>query len=234
MIFLLIIINILAYIHNKSLSDVIQPPINANYYMMEWNIFTTDTSHPPPINEKLHPEYIRHLGTGRTYYDWEERSMLEVYDNFCVPIFENPNTDFQFPCQFLNVNEKVYLRVFNNTSRPSCCLFAENFHPPLPSFAYDNNLKYNSTIKMYDNKYADFWSFNIPPPGPFWYGWYRESINGHRIPASFAFLTVEPEGWTIQNFFNYLNEKPSKEIFEIPKECKNVLKCVVFSNGNLN
>ena len=203
-----------------------RPPINPNYYSFEWKIFTTATENPPPIDHTTSKD-IRLMGNGRTYYDWEKRSMLEIYDDFCVPIFEYPNKNFRFPCQFLNVEEKVFLRIFDEPSRPECCLFAENFHPPKPTFAVDNKLTYNSTITI-DNDIVDFFTLNIPTPGPFYYGWKKEKINGFRVPAAFSFPTVEPEGWTEQNFFNFKNEKPAKEIFEIPEECKNIKPCEVF------
>ena len=70
---------------------------------------------------------------------------------------------------------------------------------------------------------------NIPAPGPFWYGWFKNKIvDGYRVPASFAFLTISPEDWTTQNFFNFKHERPPKSVFEVPDECKDVDPCVVF------
>jgi hypothetical protein len=200
------------------------PPTNPIFYQMEWNIYTVDKSNPPPINTTI----ARLNGTGRTFYDWESRSMLEIYDNFCVPIFESPNKDFKFPCHFLNTGEVVYLKVFNNPNRPACCIFARDFHPPKPTFAIDTNLTYNATTFI-DNNLVDFWTMNIPPPGPFYYGWYRNiTINGYRQPAAFAFLTVEPEDFTQQNFYNFKLVRPDKSVFEVSNECLKSADCVVF------
>ena len=75
---------------------------------MEWRIVTTEEKIVPPIDDTTQT-IIRLRGKGRTYYNWEDRSMLEIYDDFCIPIFQEPTTDFNFQCHFLNVGEKVYL-----------------------------------------------------------------------------------------------------------------------------
>jgi len=214
-------------LNNTNSKSEEEAPINPDYYSMEWRIFTTEDKLAPPIDD-TNSKDIRLRGTGKTYYDWSKRSMLEIYNDFCIPIFQNPTTDFNFQCHFLNVGEKVYLRVFNVPTRPPCCLFAEDFHPPLPTFAVDNKLPYNSTISIAGEE-ADYWSMNIPPPGPFWYGWYKNKIvDGYRVPAAFAFLTVSPEDWTSQNFFNFKHERPPQSVFDIPEECQNPEPCVVF------
>ena len=205
------------------------PPINPNYYIMDWVVYTTDEKHTPPITDLKEGEY-RLKGYGRTYYDWTRRSMLESWDTFCVPIFENPDTEFKFPCKFLNTGEVSYLLVDTKAvpSRHECCIFSENFHPPTPSYARDAHMIYNSTITI-DGEEADVFSLNIPMPGPFWYGWYKNKIvDGHRVPASFAFPTVPPEIYTSHLFHNFRLVKPDPIIFKVPESCRKAEKCIVF------
>ncbi len=82
------------------------PPINPEFYTVNWLIFTTNSTLTPPLDNLKEGEY-RFKGNGTTYYDWSKRSMLEDYHDFCVPIFEKPNRDFHFPCKFLNTGKDV-------------------------------------------------------------------------------------------------------------------------------
>jgi hypothetical protein len=207
------------------------PPINPDYFISDWIIYLTDDYHIPPQDDLKDGEY-RSKGKGTTYYDWTMRSMIESWDTFCIPIFEVPTTEFGFPCKFLNTGEVSYLLVDTKVmpSRPECCIFSENFHPPTPSHARDAKMKYNSTITI-DGDVADFYSLNIPLPGPFWYGWFRNrKVDGYRIPASFAFPTVPPEMYSIQNFKNFRREKPAPGTFDVPESCKKADKCIIFAD----
>jgi hypothetical protein len=70
--------------------------------------------------------------------------MIEIYKDFCIPIFTLPTTNYDFPCNFLNVNNISYLINTGTPTkeRPACCIFQKDFHPPLQTFAVDANMTY--------------------------------------------------------------------------------------------
>ncbi len=47
--------------------------------------------------------------------------MIEIYNDFCVPIF--PDGNFEFPCVFFNTNETSYLITHKVKNNPECCIF---------------------------------------------------------------------------------------------------------------
>jgi len=67
-----------AFVHKKLHKRNIVPPVEPEYFITEWVIYTLDEEQVPPYD----PSKAGHrlVGTGRTYYDWTRFSMLEVYD----------------------------------------------------------------------------------------------------------------------------------------------------------
>ena len=227
-IYLLIISLLIGVAYASQEADPL-PPINPNYYSMSWNIYLIGENVSVPIDPSRDP--ILRKGTGKTFYNWEHRQMLEVYETFCIPIFELPTTDFNFRCKFLNTNETVYLLVQGSETRPPCCIFSQNFHPPLPTFARDNKLVYNGTYSLEQGEYDAYW-LNIPLPGPFLYGWYKNATDGVRAPSLFAFPTVPPQVWTQQDFFDFKVERPDPSVFEVPDYCADAKPCVWAEGGD--
>ena len=123
----------------------------------------------PPWN--LYPPLPFRSSHGYTYYDWETRNILEIYENYCINIFEKlPN----WRCHFLNTNDTSYLISLNDTSPyPPCCIFGEPWSPPPPNFA--SNLPYNSTMKPCNSNTIDFYTvFDNDPINTFGYGFSRD------------------------------------------------------------
>ena len=106
----------------------------------------------------LPPKGVQYLvGSGSTYYYWERKAMLEIYDDFCVPIF-GPLDDKTnlFKCNFLNVNLTSYLISEPPSPFPSCCVFGSQvFHPPAPDFL--KHMNFNSTGELFDKQVDWCW-----------------------------------------------------------------------------
>ena len=203
------------------------PFINAPYFSMDWHIYTFGNQSTPPINAPFNPN-IRLRGTGKTYYDIENWKMLEVYNDFCIPIFTLPTRNFNFPCKFLNVNNISYLINIGKPTleRPECCIFQKDFHPPLQTFAVDTNMSFLGSY-LIQNEWSQVFWLDGPMPAPFFYGWKQEqSVGGYPVPSMFSFPTVPPEDWTQQDFFNYKFERPDPSVFNLPNACASAKMCI--------
>lgn len=130
----------------------------------------------------------------------------------------------------MNTGEVAYILTYNHPTRPPCCVFFRDFHPPTPTFARDNHLKHRGTHSI-NGENADFYWLDIPRPGPFIYAWFTGE-NGKTVrPASFSFPTVPPEEWTVQNFENFVLGDPDNSFFQVPDTCIAAKDCVVFDDG---
>uniref|UniRef100_A0A7M6DM41 Cnidarian restricted protein n=1 Tax=Clytia hemisphaerica TaxID=252671 RepID=A0A7M6DM41_9CNID len=111
------------------------------YFTTEWIIYDTLVENPgPPFADQPNKTPFR-AGHGWTYYDWERKSILELYDDFCLPIFDK---DPDWRCHFLNTNETSFLISLDPSSPyPECCIFGRPWNAPAPNFA--SFLPYNST-----------------------------------------------------------------------------------------
>ena len=106
---------------------------------MNWTIYNVPAENPwpPYTDDVIAPPYC--AGRANSYYDWSKRALLEMYHDFCVPIFQNGSN---WRCHFLNVNDTVYLISLDNTSPyPPCCVFGHPWEPPSPDFV--KNMPYN-------------------------------------------------------------------------------------------
>ena len=206
-----------------------QRPLLAPHFTMKWRIVasTNDNSSIPLDWHPLPPKNVKYmLGTGTTYYDWSQKAMLEVYDDYCVPIF-GPLTDKinQFRCNFLNVNLTSYLISLDPSPFPKCCVFGEQvFHPPEPTFL--NNMFYNSSAALF-GKPVDWWVLDTDqndPAEPFGYGFYpKDQVSGYQTPAAFWFRTVD--GFSIQYFKDFEVKKPDPSVWKLPSYCVNAPSC---------
>jgi hypothetical protein len=218
-----------------------KPPINPAYYIQEWDIYTMSQHTHPPEDPEIKGNY-RLKSHGTTYYDWSMRSMLQVYDDWCVPIV-SPAVDegfFQFSCKYLNINNITYLIIPNYDKRPKCCKFVldrENpnvpFHPPNPNaVAEEEDTEYVGDKIFGNGEEVEYWTTNQDPQvgGPFYYGWYKNVFDrGYRAPAAFAFATVPPEDFTHQTFYNFQVVRPKPNVFTLPEECQEDIKvCDIF------
>jgi len=199
-------------------------------FQMQWRMVATinnNISIPLDWNP-LPPKGVQYLvGSGSTYYDWDRKAMLEIYDDFCVPIF-GPLGDRTnlFKCNFLNVNLTSYLISEPPSPFPSCCVFGSQvFHPPAPDFL--KHMNFNSAGQLFD-KQVDWWVLDTntdDPAEPFGYGFYK-NINPEtkiRDPAAFWFRTVN--GFTVQYFRKFEIKTPNQSTWDLPKICINAPSC---------
>ncbi|KAL4453031.1 hypothetical protein ABPG73_015868 [Tetrahymena malaccensis] len=202
-------------------------PVLPNQYRMDWDIYTLEQDAPydPASN------FYLQKGKGATYYDFATESMIEFYYDFCIPIFQNPSSYHQFPCRFLNTKRTAYLLIDKPMlTRPPCCVFATEFHPAHPNFIVEHNLQLKGTYQQ-NGEEVDYYWLDIPPPGPFYYGFHKYTTpTGHRVPAGFAFPTEAPENFTQQVFYNFQEGPFDMSVFDIPDSCINAPECVVFSD----
>lgn len=191
------------------------------YFVTNWTIYNVPHTDPwPPYDAP--PPLPYSAGRGRTYYDWTISSMLEVYDDFCVPIFQNGS---QWKCHFLNTKGVSYLISSDPKSfYPPCCVFGKPWSPPAPNFLQNRAILENGTSTL-DGRSVSWWVMNgtAEEGAPFGYGFYGDTKQNWRIPAAFYFRGFV--GWTQQNFFDWSPEKPSSSVFDVPSQCNNAPDC---------
>jgi hypothetical protein len=184
-----------------------KPPLLDSAFSMSWLMYETSSAQTPPYTQIPEPHSV---SRGRTYYDWSDRSMTEIYRDRCIDIFEGGN---DFSCQFLSNHEKTYLIRFalgDLTKPTSCCRWsADPFWAPRPDVLA--NMHFQQSLKL-DGTDTDFWSLDIPIPGPFGYG-----VAGKR-PVAFWFPVIG--GWVQQEFSDYVSARPDPGVFEAPRICQ--------------
>eukprot|EP01117_Protostelium_nocturnum_P013125 TRINITY_DN4879_c0_g1_i1.p1 TRINITY_DN4879_c0_g1~~TRINITY_DN4879_c0_g1_i1.p1 ORF type:complete len:223 (-),score=46.03 TRINITY_DN4879_c0_g1_i1:152-820(-) len=205
-------------------ASVPKAPSMPPHFTMKWTIMAVDDNNAPPPYKPV-PKVPYKSGNGKTFYDSKLGNMLEVYEDFCVPIFEGGNN---FKCNFLNVNGTAYL-ISSHSQFPPCCIFSPNFNPPAPDFLAKAKVPFNQTTTLYGNK-VDWWVMDGNDPAePFGYGFYRKTFKDHpqlRIPASFWFRSFG--GWTSQEFHNMKVVVPSQDVWVVPSTCNNAPSCNFF------
>ncbi len=179
-------------------------------------MFTLKSEQPPPYEEIPKPYTV---DRGKTFYDWSEKKMTEIYYDHCIDIFPSGNN---FSCQFISDRDKTYFITFklNDLNQAqSCCLWsAGEFWAPRPDVL--QNMTFQKETES-QKQQVTWWNYNIPLPGPFGYGTVKENI-----PYAFWFPVIS--GWVQQNFSNYSPEKPDPRIFELPDLCHKELKVYSF------
>lgn len=183
-------------------------PLLPQQFSMDWKMYEFVSQQRPPVQKIENPDQVIH---GSTYYDWERKSMTEVYREHCIDIFP---LERNYPCQFTSIENKTYLIRFDkiDAEKPqSCCLWQKNnFWAPRPDVIL--NMKFDQNIN-FQTKETHWWILDIPFPGPFGYGFYR-----NHTPAAFWFPVIS--GWVQQEFENFREGKPAEKHFQLPKICK--------------
>jgi len=192
------------------------------WFTTSWVMYSTPMDDPaPPYTPLPLPPYT--AGRGSTYYDWTSLSMLEVYDDFCVPIFVNGSN---WRCHFLNTQNVSYLITFpgDGAPFPPCCVFLQPWQPPAPNFI--DPIPYNTTANLY-GQLSDWYVLSGSDPVlPFGYGFYEDSANaGHQIPSTFYFRGIT--GFTSQEFHSFQPVRPPASTWTIPPECNAAPNCGV-------
>jgi len=189
-------------------------------FVTNWTIYNVPNTDPWPPFDVPPPPY--NAGRGLTYYDWSSKSMLEVYEDFCVPIFPNGSN---WQCKFLNTKGVSYLISTDpKTGYAPCCVFGQPWNPPSPTFLRNSGIIKNVTSSI-GNKSVSWWVMNgsADEGAPFGYGFFNETKQGWQVPAAFFFRAFQ--GWTQQNFFNWQPIRPSPSVFNIPSACIKAKSC---------
>jgi hypothetical protein len=197
-----------------------EPGIWPDTWSTDWII----TNHPgedpvPPYGSVVPGPMVQ--GTGKTYYDWTTQSMLEIYYDFCVPIFSYGN---DWRCRFLIVDQVSYLMVMDPVQvevPKNCCVFMNPFHPPPPNFAVRAQMPYNTTTELgpgTGDRKVNWFVLDGPEPMPFGYGFEDANPNN---PGGFFFRGYQ--GWTQQDFFNFQAGPVPSDVFDLPSSCKAAL-----------
>lgn len=181
-------------------------PLLAEQFSMEWDMFEFASEERPPFAKVPEPHIILR---GTTHYDWKRQAMTEIYHDKCIDIFPQGR---DYRCQFLSLEDKTYLIRSPENEPVSCCLWSkEGFHAPRPDVI--RNMRFDTSIPL-GLRTMDSWLLDIPLPGPFGYGFYRDTAE----PAAFWFPVIS--GWVQQNFRNYVEAKPENKAFDLPSSCR--------------
>ncbi|EFA76268.1 hypothetical protein PPL_10029 [Heterostelium album PN500] len=196
-------------------------PFWPTQWVTDWTIIYTSSDQEPPFSNNNIPPPFKG-GSGRTYYDWSNQAMHEVYNDFCVPIFSNGS---DWTCDFINVKGVSYLVTHDDRPAdvPPCCIFGDPWYPPAPNFIQTCGAVQNVTSSL-NGQQVDYWTIYLPDSGSFGYGFYANGTSNGWTPASFYFAAA-PSGWTIQNFENFQPTTPPANAFQVPDSCINASPC---------
>jgi len=183
-------------------------PLLAEQFSMDWSMFEFASKELPPFSKIPEP----HLSlSGTTHYDWSRKAMTEIYHDKCIDIFPKGR---DYRCQFTSINDKTYLIRHGRRGTDeatTCCLWnTTGFWAPRPDVL--RNMAFQQAKKI-NGQAADWWILDIPLPGPFGYGIYRETA----VPAAFWFPVIS--GWVQQNFKNFVAHQPDSKVFDLPAVC---------------
>ncbi len=203
--------------NKRQTSSTPQLPIR---FKATWTLFEVaadldlTVSSPPPDGPPFAaiPEGAR-AGRGVVYYDWEQRKVVEEHFDFCVPIF--PGGD-DFPCRFLGVEDKAYLITFNADGSSNCCMFLDKFGPPINTFI--DQMTFHKTTVV-SGRTIDWWLMAIPMPGPFGYGFDRDT----GLPYGFWFQSIN--GWAQMVYDDVQLTFDDTNVFEPPEACDPARAC---------
>eukprot|EP01139_Manchomonas_bermudensis_P000832 Amastigsp_a952_278.p2 type:complete len:247 gc:universal Amastigsp_a952_278:1483-743(-) len=213
------------------------PPVWPPAFTTNWTMYWAwKDSDKPPYSPR--PEVPYWVGTGSTFYSFNGGNnvsqMLEVYRDFCIPIF--PNATFG-PCNFLNAADSggvntAWLIFSPGAPSEQCCVFGRPWHPPAPNFLVElgSKVTFGGNHTLHGKSYSLF-KFGGPPAGPFGYGFFDETVGGFHVPAVFDFAALgrvgdrEIGGWTEQQFTGWAPQAPPAGIFTVPDSCQKATQC---------
>ncbi|CAF0885981.1 unnamed protein product [Didymodactylos carnosus] len=196
------------------------------YFSYDWIMAHVYDNIQLPPYESIPKQNVT-LGQGTTYYDWPTRAMIEIYKDYCIPVFQ---TDTNFTCNLLNVDSIAYIIVTDarQTKRPPCCIYQNPWNPPAPDFLQPGKgVKYNGTGIFIDDSGAErpvVWWGIADPTTPFGYSFFLDTCKFPScVPSQFFFSAVT--GFASQFFSNYSLERPPSSVFTIPPECTSAKPC---------
>jgi hypothetical protein len=187
-------------------------PILPMRYQMDWVMHEVQSEDRPPFFDlEGSPGRSTAVLPGRTFYDWTQHKMVEVYLDRCINIFPSGN---DFACKFISSGNTTYLVKYprgNLRRADSCCRWSDgDFYAPRPDVLRNFQRQNQST---HDGRTTNWWVLEEPMPGPFGYG--LDSPTNE--PLTFWFPVIG--AWAQQNFSNFSTAPPDPEVFAIPELC---------------
>lgn len=191
-------------------------PLLPRHYSAEWYYFNVRIEAPPPYGTLPDTDTKGH---GVTHYDWDRKSMLEIYEDVCVNRFPSGH---KFPCRFLHVGGTAYYMTFEKSAydapKTCCVLLKPPFYPVRPDFV---SLAMTYQKRMpFDHKATDWWLLDVHYPSRYFgYGFDSKT----REPVAFWYRVLD--GWGQQNFYNLRKQRPDPAVFDVPAMCQQAKLC---------
>jgi hypothetical protein len=191
-------------------------PLLPRQFSVEWYYFNVRSETPPPYGALPDTDTRGH---GVTHYDWDRKSMIEIYEDVCVNRFPSGH---KFPCRFLHVGGTAYYMTFEKSAYDapkSCCvLLKPPFYPVRPDFV-SLQMTYQKRMS-FDHKDTDWWLLDVHYPSRYFgYGFDTKT----REPVAFWYRVLD--GWGQQNFYNLRKAQPDPALFEVPAMCQEAKLC---------
>jgi len=211
-------------------------------FTTQWTFYYIDDYDYAPPYDPL-PTRNFTFSTGQTYYDvnYEGGSMIEVYNQRCIPIWYTgplaPNNNFS--CDFINIGstQTSYLVLHEDkpVGAPDCCIVGQPFHSPPPDFIRNfTNISYQTI----DGVNVDWFSVVLDDAGLFSYGFVNNSLTpplSWSTPYAFYMVGLSMDSssninpiWMYQVFERFQDTTPDNSRWSIPSVCKYALPCPGF------
>jgi hypothetical protein len=211
-------------------------PSYPEWWSSEWTmyrVYNQYEQYPPPYASP--PAHLTEgsdyeTSHGATYYDSTyvpadkdgTGAMMEYYDQRCLPIFPGDN---HYTCAFISLGNKAYFLDYGQdpASKPSCCQFSLDNHPPRRDFI--EHLPYSPERSEHLSSSLQAYATVVDPGILFGYAFYEaptpdtfdHSAAAYRHPQSFYFSgygdAANPPNAPIvsQNYEHFRMEKPKPE-----------------------
>lgn len=191
-------------------------PLLPRHYSAEWVYYNVRQEAPPPYAEVPDTDTRGH---GLTYYDWDRKAMVEIYEEVCVNRFPGGH---QFPCKFLHVGDTAYYMTFERSAYDepaTCCVvLPPPFYAVRPDFV-SLKMTYQKRMAMGEHD-GEWWLLDVHYPSRYFgYGFDRDT----REPLAFWYRVLD--GWGQQNFYNVRKERPDPAVFAVPARCEAAPMC---------
>ncbi|VEL13819.1 unnamed protein product [Protopolystoma xenopodis] len=153
----------------------------------------------PPWRGLVPPGLPYAVGRGATWYAWDLGLMVELYLDYCVPIFLPAS---YFPCTLFNYNRTAYLVAPISSGYGPCCVYRKNWSPVHRDFM---------------SQFANYYDRTTTGFGP---GAFQQTLDWWVIPGSDVILRKpnlreEPKKWKSEKIQE--EEEKQRERIEINK-----------------
>jgi hypothetical protein len=211
-------------------------PLYPEWWSSKWTMYRVHDhylEYPPPYASPpagLEAGRDYETSYGATYYDSTfvpadgdgTGAMMEYYEQRCLPIFPGSN---QYTCAFISLGNKAYFLNYGQdpASKPSCCQFSLDNHPPRRDFI--KHLPYSAERSQHLDGSLQAYATVVDPDILFGYAFYEQATADtadpaappYRHPQSFYFSGYGDAGHApnapivSQNYEGFRMEKPKPE-----------------------